>query len=64
MSNLNPYENSSKRLTIYFSADAWAGLMCLMGVDGKPSPTVNSLILEAHKRHLAQINGNNKPIDE
>lgn len=34
----------SKKLPIYFSDDAWTSLQTLMGHDGKPSPTINTLL--------------------
>ena len=34
----------SKKLPIYFSDDAWSSLQDLMGPDGKPSPTINSML--------------------
>ncbi|WP_336937884.1 translesion error-prone DNA polymerase V autoproteolytic subunit [Acinetobacter modestus] len=34
----------SKKLPIYFSDDAWQSLQNIMGQDGKPSPTINTLL--------------------
>lgn len=34
----------SKKLPIYFSDDAWLSLQALMGQDGKPSPTINTVL--------------------
>ena len=34
----------SKKLPIYFSEGAWTSLQTLMGQDGKPSPTINTLL--------------------
>ena len=34
----------SKKLPIYFSDDAWSSLQDLMGPEGKPSPTINSML--------------------
>jgi len=34
----------SKKLPIYFSDDAWSSLQDLMGQDGKPSPTINTVL--------------------
>ena len=34
----------SKKLPIYFSDDAWSSLQELMGPEGKPSPTINTVL--------------------
>ncbi|MEB3753837.1 LexA family protein [Acinetobacter sp. MD2(2019)] len=34
----------SKKLPIYFSDDAWSSLQSIMGADGKPSPTINTIL--------------------
>lgn len=34
----------SKKLPIYFSDAAWASLQKIMGMDGKPSPTLNAIL--------------------
>ncbi len=34
----------SKKLPIYFSEDAWSSLQELMGPEGKPSPTINTVL--------------------
>lgn len=42
-----------RKITVYMSEAAWAALVRLMGPDGKPSPTINALILEADRRRLS-----------
>ena len=39
-----------RKITVYMSEAAWAALVRLMGPDGKPSPTINALILEADRQ--------------
>lgn len=34
----------SKKLPIYFSDNAWESLQDLMGSEGKPSPTINTVL--------------------
>ena len=42
-----------RKITVYMSEAAWAALVRLMGPDGKPSPTINALILEADRQRLS-----------
>ena len=42
-----------RKITVYMSEAAWAALVRLMGPDGKPSPTINALILEADRHQEA-----------
>ena len=41
----------SKKLPIYFSDDVWSFLQTLMGPDGGPSPTVNTVFEKIQKEH-------------
>lgn len=45
-----PHIRPDRRLQIYLSHDAWLALQQLMGADGKPSPTLNALILAEYQR--------------
>ncbi len=41
----------SKKLPIYFSDDVWSFLQTLMGPNGAPSPTVNTVFEKIQKEH-------------
>lgn len=44
-----------RKITVYMSEAAWAALVRLMGPDGKPSPTINEIILEADRQRESTI---------
>ncbi len=55
MSDQNQRANG-QRMQIYFSAEAWAALVDLMGAEGKPSPTINQIIIEAYQEKQKKNN--------